>query len=207
VTTARLVDSEETLDNVDGDVTSRIVGVDVKRERNDSVDTNAHGALEVVALSVLDQVVDNQHGDEEDHSLEALEVESHGLSHDPAEDDEEGSDEERNLQGRSDGDVDSEVHLALVCDDDGGDMLGSISDNRDQDQTDKCFADVCGFDNGVDAVDKKFGADGDEDGDNDQCDTGSDGRQDLGFLLVVATFLVLDIGKKAVVRVELEVEV
>lgn len=128
-----LVNSEEALDDINGDVAGCVIGVDVESKCNDGVDTNAHGALEVVALSVLDQVVDDQDGDEEDHSLEALEVESHGLVHDPAEDDEEGSDEESDLHGRSDGDVDSEVHLALVCDNDSGDVLGGVSDDWNQD--------------------------------------------------------------------------
>jgi hypothetical protein len=128
-----LAGSEEALDNVDGDVAGSVVRVDVERKRNDGVNANAHGALEVVALSVLDQVVDNQDRDEEDHRLEALEVESHGLSHDPSENDEERSNEEGDLHGGSDGDVDSEVHLALVRDDDSGDVLGGVSDNRDQD--------------------------------------------------------------------------
>lgn len=159
--------SEKSLDNFAGDGAGRVVGVDVEGKCDDGVDGNAHGALEVVALAVLNEVVDNQDGDEEDHGLEALEVEGHGLVHDPAEDNEERSDKEGDLHRGSNGHVDSEVHLALVSDHDGCDVFGGVSDNGDEDQADKSLANVCRFDNRVDAVHEVLGADGDKNGDDD----------------------------------------
>jgi hypothetical protein len=203
----RLVRRKEPPNNIHGDITRCVVRVNVECQRDDSVDTNAHGALEIVALAVLDQVVDNQHRDEEDHRLEALEVQRHGLVHDPAKNNQERSDEERDLHGGSDGHVDGEVHLALVCDDDGGDVFGGIADNGDEDKSDEGLADVCGCDDGVDAVYEVLGAYGDEHGDEDESNTSGNRRQDLGFFLLAASLLVLDIREQAVVAVELEVEV
>jgi hypothetical protein len=168
----------------------------------------AHGALEVVALAVLDEVVDDQHGDEEDDRLEALEVQSHGLVHDPPKDDKEGGDEESNLHGAADCDVDGQVHLALVCDDDGCHVFGGVSDDRNQNQTDEGLTDVRRFDDGVDAVDEVFSTYSDENGNNHKRNTGSDGRKNLAVLIfVISTLLVLDIGKEPVVGVQLEVQV
>lgn len=137
-----LARGEEAPDNLVGDVAGSVVGINVEGESDDGIDGNAHGALEIVALSVLDQVVDNQDRDEEDHRLETLEVESHGLVDDPAEDDEEGGDEEGDLHRGSNGHVDSEVHLALVCDNDGCDVFGGVSNDGDQNQTNECLADM-----------------------------------------------------------------
>lgn len=174
----------------------------------DYLRSQAHGALEVVALAVLNQVIDNQDRDEEDDGLEALEVQSHGLTHDPAENNEEGGNEKRNLHGAANCNINGQVHLALVRNDNGGDVFSGVSNDRDQDQTDKRLADVCGLDNRIDAVDKEFGANGHEDSDKDEGDTGSNWRQDLAILaLLVSAFLVLDIGEEGVVRVQLEVQV
>jgi len=46
-------------------------------------------------------------------------------------------------------------------------VLSSVADDREEDQSDERLADVCALDDGVDAVDQEFGADGDEDGDDD----------------------------------------
>jgi hypothetical protein len=199
--------AEEALDELGTDVTVCVIRVDEERKRNDGVDTNTHGTLEVVTLSVLDEVVNDQNRDEEDNGLEALEVQGHRLVHDPAKKYEEGSDEKRDLHGGSDGHVDSEIHFALVCDDDSGDVLGGVSNNGNEDETDKSLADMCGFDDGVNAVNEELSADGDHDGDQDKRNTGSDGRQDLALLLLVLSALVLDIGEQVVVRVQLEIEV
>lgn len=91
--------------------------------------SNAHGALKVISLAVLDEIVDDQDTDEEDDRLEAVEVESHVAVDDPTEDDEEGSDKDCDLQTASHGDSDGQIHLALVRDNDCGDVLSSISND------------------------------------------------------------------------------
>ena len=165
--------AEERLEEVATEVARRVVWVDVEGERDDGVAvgvyiskseflggeggwrlrSDTHCAFEVVALAVLDQVVHDKHAEEEDDGLEALEVQRHRLVDDPAQYDQERGDEERNLHAAADGDVDREIHLALVRDNDGCDMLGCVTDDRQEDQTDEGLADVRGFDNRVDAVD------------------------------------------------------
>ncbi|KAB8337329.1 hypothetical protein FH972_021628 [Carpinus fangiana] len=193
---------------------SSVIRVDVKGERDDNVRAQAHQALEVIALSILDQVVDDQDRQEEDDRLKALEVQGHGLADDPAEDDEEGCHEERNLHGAADGNAERQVHLVLVRDDDGSDVLGCVADNGQQDKTDESFGDVCLFDNGVDAIDEEFRANGDADGDDDQGDASRDGRQCVTLLPAAILGLLLGHGvvlsllvEEVCVRIELEVQV
>jgi hypothetical protein len=198
---------EEALNDLGTDITVCVIRVNEKRQRDNSINADAHGALEVVTLSVLNEVVDNQDGDEEDDGFEALEVQRHGLVHDPTEDDEEGSYEEGDLHGAADGDVDSQIHLSFVSDNDGRDVFGSVADDGYENETDECLADMCGFNNRVDAVDKELGANGDHDGHDNKGNTSGGGRENLALLLLVLASLVLNIGKQVVVRVKLEVEV
>ena len=50
-------------------------------------------------------------------------------------------------------------------------MFCGITNDRKKDKTNECLADMCGFDERVDAIDEVFGADGYGDCDNDK-DTG-----------------------------------
>jgi hypothetical protein len=132
--------AEDALDH--GANVASIIRVDVEGQGDDDVGAEAHAALEVVALAVSDEVVDDQHGEEEDDGLEALEVQGHGLADDPAEDDEEGSDEQGDLHAAADRDANGQVHLVLVRDDAGGDVLGGVADDGQEDQTNEGLADV-----------------------------------------------------------------
>ena len=142
-------------------------------------------ALEVVGLAVLDQHRDDERGQEEGDGLEGLKVERHVAVHDPAEDDEEGGDEEGDLQAAADGDADGEVHLVLVRDNDGGNVLGGVADDGDEDEADEGLADVGRLNDRVDAVDEVLGADGHGDRDDDQNDAGGPGRQQFGLGILV----------------------
>lgn len=115
-------------------------------------------------------------------------MERHGLAHGPAEEDEEGGDEEGDLHGGADGDADGEVHLVLVGDDDGRDVLCCVADDGDEDQTDEGLGDAGALDDGADGADEVVGADGDEDGDEDEDDGGGVGRKYLAFLLLASFF-------------------
>jgi len=185
-----------------------IIGVDVERKGNDNVSAKAHAALEVVALAVADEVVDHKNGKEEDDGLEALEVESHRLAHDPAEDDEERSDEERDLHAAADRNTDGQVHLVFVCDDASGNVFGGVADNGQENETDEGLADVEGIDDGVNAVNQVFGANGDKHSDEDKADCSCDGVEDLRLVRLFIAALLLLLGIEQVgVRLELEEEV
>lgn len=172
--------------------------------------SEAHAAFQIVRLAVLDEVVDNQHRKEEDDRLKALEVQRHVAAHDPAEDDQERRHKERNLQTAANGHIDGEVHLALVRDDHGRHVLGRISDNRDEDETDERFVDVRRFDNSVDAVNEVVGTECNNDSYQDESDHGRDRRENVTLLLTllfVSTFLRLDVIEELVVRVKLKDDV
>lgn len=181
------------------------IRVDVERNTDDDICAETHVSFQIVALSVLDEVVDDQHTDKEDDSLEALEVQRHVLSDDPTENDHEGSDEESDLHRASNGNSDGQIHLVLPSNDNSRDVLSGVANDGNEDETDESLADTSLGDNGVDAVNQVLGTDGDQDGDNEKADGGSDGSEKLGllFLLVFSHFGI----EEASVRLQLEVEV
>ena len=133
-------------------------------------------------------------------------MQGHGLTDDPAEDDEEGGYEEGDLHGAADCDVDGQIHLALVCYDHCGNVLSGVSDDGQENETDEGLADMRSLHNGIDAVDEVFGAYGDHDCDDDEGDAGSDWGEDLtGFIFF--RILVLDVVEEIVVAEELEIEI
>ena len=64
-------------------------------------------------------------------------MKAHIRANDPANNDKERSDEKSDLDAGANGNTHSQVHLVPDCNDDGGDMLGGISDNGDQNQANK----------------------------------------------------------------------
>lgn len=70
------------------------------------------------------------HADEEDEDLKRVEEKRKRLADDPAEQDEQGDDEETNLDARSDGNGHRQVELALGGDRDGGNMLGRAAGSQ-----------------------------------------------------------------------------
>jgi len=133
------------------DTLADTVGVDVERKSENQVpekeksDKNwrkwiegwnlhskTHAALQIVRLAILDQQGDDQTRNEKRNGLEKLEVQGHLDVHHPAQNDQEGSDEEGDLQAAANRDTDRKVHLILVSNHDGRDMLRGVADNRDQ---------------------------------------------------------------------------
>lgn len=73
-----------------------------------------HSPLHIIALSILDDIVRNQHAHEEDYRLERLEIQAHRLPDDPAKNHEKGRDQQRDLHAATDSDADGEIHLLVV---------------------------------------------------------------------------------------------
>lgn len=178
-----------------------LVNSDWKYSRSET-----HGTLKPVALAILNQVVDDQDAQEEDDSLESLEVQGHWLVHDPAQDDEEWSDEDRNLKRASDRDTDSQIHFALVSDHTGRDVFCCVSDNWKKNETNESLGDMGGFDNGVNAIHEVFGTDSNHKRHNYQCHTRTPWRQNLTLFLLIRALLILLI-EQVVVSLELEEQV
>lgn len=115
-----------------------------------------------------------------------LEMQSHGLADRPAQHDQRGSDEQRNLDARADGHAHSQVHLVLDSHHAGGHVLGGVADDGDQDQTDKGLADLARRHQRVDAVDHVVGAHRDDDGRDHQHQPRRPGPQQRLVLLLAA---------------------
>lgn len=207
-----------------------IAGGAVKGDSNDGVETEAHGALEVVGLAVLDDVRNDEDGDGKGNSLDCrhevstsitekvnssskltgLKAESHGLINDPANNDEEGGDTKSNLDGGANGNVHGKIHLVADGNNNSGDVLSSVSDNGDENQTDECLANVHLLDDVIDAANEVVGANGNQNSNNNQDNAGSK-RAHVGFFAFLFLFFSLSglaLGiKKVAVGSELEEEV
>lgn len=70
------------------------VRVEERRQSDDDIGCNEQRAFEVVAAAVQNQEVDHERGDEETDGLEQGKVQRHVFAHAPAQDDDEGSDED-----------------------------------------------------------------------------------------------------------------
>jgi hypothetical protein len=134
-------------------------GDGIKGNGNDDVETEKHGALEIIRLAVLDGVGDDENRDSKCNSFKGLKVESHGHIDDPADDDEEGSHEESNLNAGANRDAHGQIHLVAESNNNSGYMLGCIADNGDENKADKGLADMSAFHDGIDAADKIFDLD------------------------------------------------
>ena len=166
-----------------------------------------HSSLKVVALSILNDIGNDEHGKEKDDSLESLKVESHWLVNNPSEDNKEWSDEESNLHGGANGYTHSKIHFILERNDNCSDVLGGISDNWDEDQANKGFGDVGGLDEGVDGVDEILGADGDSYGGEKEDDAGGPWRHLwlLGLRIVVRSLIF--VGEQVGMSAQLEPQI
>lgn len=147
------------------------LGGEEEGNRNDNVGSNQHGTLEPVGLAVTNNVVENHDRHEKNAGLKGAEQKTHGLSHNPAKNDEEGSQEEGNLQGRANGNTDSKVHLVLHGNDNCGDVLSGVADNGDEDKTNEGLGDTSSFDNVINGVNQVVGTVGNDNGYNGQHDS------------------------------------
>ena len=100
----------------------------------------------------MNEQSDDEGCEEEGNGLERLKMQSHAPAHDPTQHDQEGGDKERDLQTAADCDTDGEIHLVLVRNHDGCDVFCGVAHDRDEDETNERFANVCRLDDGVDAV-------------------------------------------------------
>lgn len=142
-----------------------------------------------------------------------LKVQVHIPIHDPSEDNKERRDEQCNLDAGANSNSHSlaktvvlantlqsqscktrtyQIHLVLDSNNNSSDMLSRITDNGNEDQTNKVAADVRTLNKGINAVDKIVGADGDQDRGEDEHDTSRPWAHVLlAVLLVVLVVLVL----------------
>ena len=127
--------------------------------------------------------------------LTSLKVERHVLSNDPANDDKERSDKESDLDTGPDRDAHSKIHLVADSHDNSRDVLGRVTNDGDEDQTDEGLADARVLHQVVDTSHEVFGADRHENRSDNQHTSGSDGANGrfLHFVLLLNNRLVLGI--------------
>lgn len=131
----------------------------------------------------------------------------HFTSNNPTDNDEEGGDAQGNLDAGANRHTHGQVHFVAKSNDYSSNMLRRVSDNGDENQTNKGLADVCSLDKRVDASNQVIGTDGDQDGNDDKNDGGSNGtHRGLLGLLTVGANRIFGVEKVAV-RAKLEDEV
>lgn len=143
---------------------------------NNHIRSNKQTALEIIAATVEDQKIDDESRGEQADGFEQVEVQAHVRVKDPAEEDDDGGDEEGDLDARADGDADGQVHFVLACDGHGCDVLGCVADDGEDDETDEGLADGRVVDHFRDGVDEEFSADSDQSSGEQEHDDGSSTR-------------------------------
>lgn len=141
--------------------------------------------------------------------LTGLKVKAHIRANDPANNDKERSDEKSDLDAGANGNTHSKVHLVPNSNDDSGNVFGGVSNDRNQNQTDKGPADARCLDKVVNATNEVVGADGNQDGGDDKDGDSADSAEGrlLGLLVLTAGVLVLRVEEVAVgAKLEDEVE-
>lgn len=127
-----LPQTENKTPNPSHSLVGNIIRVDVERQGKNDIHAETHTTLEVIGLSILNKQSNHQARNKESNGLESLEVQRHLDTHDPAENNQEGSDKQRNLQAATNSNTDRKIHLILVRNDNGSNMFGGITHNRDQ---------------------------------------------------------------------------
>jgi hypothetical protein len=90
------------------------------------------------ARTISNKVVYQQDSNEENSDLETIETHIHTVVvQNPADDDQQGDHEECNLHTGTDCNANSQIHLVFASDGYGSGVLCGISNNREQDQTNK----------------------------------------------------------------------
>lgn len=197
---------------------------------NNDVEAEEHGAFEVVRFAVLNGIRydQNRHGESNSFDyimvsislcntrkfhkisriviLTSLKVECHVTSNNPTNNNEEWSDTKGNLDTRTNGYTHGQVHLVAESDHHGSDVFRRVSNNGDQDQTDKCLADIRAFDDVIDGSNQVIGTDGNQNRHNDEDYGGSNRAKSRIFRILALGELAFSI-KEVAVSAKLEYQV
>lgn len=176
------------------------------------IHSQAKPTLKVVRLPILNEECYDQTGNKESNSLKSVEVERHRDIHEPAKNDQERRDEERNLQTASNCDANGEVHLIFPRDNDSRHMFRGVSNDWDENETNERFAHSSFLYNAVDASNQIVRTDGNKDCHDNQNDSGTHWtKQMLFFLRNIASlslrvfFCFLSVFEKVGMRLQLEI--
>lgn len=176
---------------------------DPEAQRSNGVQAAQHSALHVIALTILDERVDQEDGGDEDDGFERLKVERQRLLDRPTDKDEDRNHADADLDGRTDGDTETDLHLALAGHPHSSQVFGHVADDGQQNGADEGLGDFVVVGDFVNCSDKVVGIEGGEHGHATQRDHGGD-RRHVGLLLLVV-LLVGFVEER--MRLELEVQI
>lgn len=133
-------------------------------------------------------------------------MQCHGLPNGPTNNNEERGNAECDLDAGTDSNAHGQIHLVANGDNDGSDVLSSISNNWDENETNKRLADASAFHDIIDTADEVVGTDGHENSSQYENDGG--GNWAHAGLLGLFGILELSLGiEKVAVSTELEDEI
>lgn len=139
--------------------------------------------------------------------LTSLKAERHVTSNNPANNNEEWSDTKGNLDTGANGYAHGQVHFVAESDNHSSNVFRSVSNNRDQNQTDECLADIRALDDVIDGSNQVVGTDGNQNRHNDKNCGGSNRAKSRLFGVLVLSELSFGIKEIAVgAKLEYQIE-
>ncbi len=171
------------------ELVSEVVGNEPYCQCDNKIDHDENETLEVVGSVVGDGKVDNEDCEEEQDGGEWIKKQREGLASHPCDEDQQRNDEERNLDGGTNGNRAGHLDLVLPCKDDGSQMLGCVTCDGKQDKTNPSTCDSAGGGDNIDGINEPFGSDTDEGGNNNEGD--DDGRHVHLWCLFLVFFIVI----------------
>ena len=100
-----------------------------------------------------------QHAQKQRHHLQRVEQQRKGLVCHPAYKHQQRDDKKRDLDAGANGDGEGEVDLVAVGDEDGGDVLGGVADDGEEDEAEPFGGDGAGLPDAFEGVGEGFGGD------------------------------------------------
>lgn len=94
-----------------------------------------------MTLAVTDEIIGEEDGNKHDGNLELVQAQIHLIIVDaPADDNKKREEEKSDLHTGADGNTNGKIHLVLHGDGDGSGVFGGVSNNGEQNKTDKLLS-------------------------------------------------------------------
>src|SRR5208283_4485585 len=160
-----------------------------KQDPENQIDGQKLYALKPIRFAVAVDLKKQMHGDNHRHDLRQSELKIHRLAEKIREKDEHRSDKERDLQTRSYSNPEAEGHLVFHRHYDRRGVLGSVTDHRDHNNTDKDFGKSQRRSGGFYRADQKLGHQRHQRGSTDQHKKRLGDRPSVRFFSIFAVVL------------------
>jgi len=158
--------------------------------RNPHINRHTQEPLQVIALLVPQEIPHRQNSQDQHSQIKNLKAKTHGLAQPPAHQNDQRSVKQGRLERGAEHVRQGKVHLVVVCLVHGGQMLGGLFDEGDEDQADEGVCYVALFYEEGDLVDEGDGDDGDEGDGDDEGDDALDKGEPVDVHLLVPVVVV-----------------